>query len=201
MLIDGGGAGIWVANADGTGAREVTAIGDVVDGSPSWSPDGTQIAYSRDGVIAGNSAQRIWVVNVDGTGDHMLLDESGSDPTWSPDGTQIAYSSNGDIWIVDAQGANPQQVTSSSDDEIFPSWGVGRAVEPGAEVVTVPDLLGLSMDQARAQLDAVGLTVGEVQVVTGIYVKEAVVEQDPAAGTSVDVGTTVDLVTGPGGAG
>ena len=133
--IDGGGAGIWVVNADGTGAREVTAIGDVVDGSPSWSPDGTQIVYSRDGVVAGNSAPRIWVVNVDGTDDHMVLDEWGTDPTWSPDGSQIAYSGNGDIWIVDAQGANPQQITSDPDEEILPSWGVNQAVGSAAQKI------------------------------------------------------------------
>ncbi len=89
-------------------------------------------------------------------------------------------------------------------------WGVTNvAVDlPGllpfeltAQIVVVPNVVGSSLDEARARLEAVGLTVGELQVVTGGYVNEAVVEQDPAPDTSVDADTAVDLVTGPSGQG
>jgi Tol biopolymer transport system component len=33
----------WIVNADGSGAREVSTIGD--QWGPMWSPDGTQIAF------------------------------------------------------------------------------------------------------------------------------------------------------------
>jgi hypothetical protein len=73
--------------------------------------------------------------------------------------------------------------------------------QSGEAIATVPDLIGLSFDEARAQIEAAGLRVGDVQVVTGAYVKEAVVEQDPPPGSSVDAGAAIDLVTGPSGHG
>jgi Tol biopolymer transport system component/CxxC motif-containing protein (DUF1111 family) len=53
---------------------------------PTFSPDGTQIAFSING--------NIWVMNNDGTNPNLLSFE-GTDfhPTWSPDGTTIAFSS------------------------------------------------------------------------------------------------------------
>jgi TolB protein len=118
---EGGEAGIWVVNADGSEAREVTAIGAQIDGHPSWSPDGTRIVYARESFVAGNYAPQVWVVNVDGSGDHLLL-EGAADPMWSPDGTQIVYS-DGDIWVMDADGTHRQQVTDTPEEEIVPSWG------------------------------------------------------------------------------
>ena len=73
-----------------------------VRSSPVWSPDGTRIAYSNDG---------IWVVNTDGTGQQQLT-TSGYGPVWSPDGTRIAYSNDG-IWVVNTDGTGQQQLTIS----------------------------------------------------------------------------------------
>jgi Tol biopolymer transport system component len=73
--------------------------------------------------------------------------------------------------------------------------------QSGEAIATVPDVIGLSFDEARAQIEAAGLEVGDVQVVTGGYIKEAVVEQDPPPGSSVDAGAAIDLVTGPSGDG
>ncbi len=93
-------------------------------------------------------------------------------------------SSPGSVWVID--GADLIRID---------------LVGPLTRVVPVPDLIGLSFDEARAQIEAVRLTLGDVQVVTGTYIHEAVVEQDPSPGTFVDAGTTIDLVTGPSGAG
>ena len=50
--------GVWVANADGSNAMQLTASNDR---SPSWSPDGTKIAFAsrRDG------DDEIFVMNAD----------------------------------------------------------------------------------------------------------------------------------------
>jgi pimeloyl-ACP methyl ester carboxylesterase len=62
-------------------------------GQPSWSPDGTQLAYSAPASQGGPYA--IWVVNADGTGAHTVSSPTSSDndsyPTWAPEGQRIAY--------------------------------------------------------------------------------------------------------------
>ncbi len=46
-----GETGIWVMNADGSGATQLTTeFGEELD--PAWSPDGTQIAYTVTTVTA-----------------------------------------------------------------------------------------------------------------------------------------------------
>src|SRR4051794_21070816 len=86
---------IWVMNADGTGEHSITASLGSTDQQPTWSPDGTRIAFSRSG-IAPDRGYRIWVVNADGSNPVQLTglsNPSSGDfsPTWSPDGATIAY--------------------------------------------------------------------------------------------------------------
>ena len=42
---------VWLMRADGTGKTRVTSSGDVT-GMPSWSPDGTRIAFAKAGRLA-----------------------------------------------------------------------------------------------------------------------------------------------------
>jgi len=63
-------------------ARRVVAHG----WSPSWSPDGTQIAYSQGALCA--SAVAVLDLR---TGKTEVLTTPGKDPVWSPDGRYIAF--------------------------------------------------------------------------------------------------------------
>ena len=108
---------VWVMNSDGTGKRKVAAnAGD--DASPSWSPNGTKIAFSK------NSAD-IWVVNADGTGQKRLTftpDRQERDPAYSPDGTKIAYtvspvSGGTQVYVMGANGAGQRNLTPEEDVE------------------------------------------------------------------------------------
>ena len=91
---------------------------------PRFSPDGTRIAYAEN--VGGNGFD-ILTIGADGsnptrvtTGPYWEFE-----PTWSPDGKQIAYSesSSEDIFVVNADGSSPRDVTNSarSDDE-EPFW-------------------------------------------------------------------------------
>lgn len=93
---------------------------------PSWSPDGSKIAF-----YGGN---QIWVMNADGSGQHGLINVAGHHvhPTWSPYGDRIAFSSDiynpgpypNHIYLVNTYGSNPPvSITDSNvlSDE-WPDW-------------------------------------------------------------------------------
>ena len=89
---------IWVMNGDGS--RQTRLI-EAVDGyevaSPVWSPDGTQIAYTRvkspDRFGAFADDQDIWLASADGNDQRPLVAGTGWQwiPHWSPDGAWIVY--------------------------------------------------------------------------------------------------------------
>ena len=71
--------------------------GDFVVGQPAWSPDGTQIAYSRRPTPRADdsSLSDIYVARADGSGTpRKLYENEGSDtgPVWSADGGTILFS-------------------------------------------------------------------------------------------------------------
>lgn len=89
---------------------------------------------------SGGTTSAICVINPDGTGRARILDGNGTQPVWSPDGTKIAFVSSrtsttvslgesaSDIWVMNADGSNPVQLTHSSSDS-RPAWGAdGRIV-------------------------------------------------------------------------
>jgi Tol biopolymer transport system component len=86
------------------------------DFNPSWSPEGTKIAFTSD--RDGN--QEIYVMNADGTEQTNLTNDPGSDnyPDWSPDGSKIAFTSRRDgieeIYVMNTDGAGPTRLTDAS---------------------------------------------------------------------------------------
>src|SRR5882762_4456573 len=82
--------GICVIYPDGSRRRQLTR--DLfIDSYPSWSPDGSSIAFT------GNLGRTVIdVINADGSARRRLPPRSGDEalPVWSPDGRAIAFDNN-----------------------------------------------------------------------------------------------------------
>ncbi len=63
---------------------ELTRDPKYSDTFPQWSPDGSEIAFSRGGEGAGEGAQSLWIMRADGTHPRRLGDFSGQ-MVWLPD--------------------------------------------------------------------------------------------------------------------
>ena len=145
-LPEGKGANdVYVANADGTGIREIpmpkftqwlaptkTPSGVAEQnyphyGPPQWSPDGEELAM---GVWAGSGRHFLVVRSIQDDADQSLLPVLGIDLSfvaWSPDGSAIAYLTNDEkeihIWQPDLPvkaGENPRLLYyNDAWDDVF----------------------------------------------------------------------------------
>jgi tol-pal system beta propeller repeat protein TolB len=114
------GDGLWKMRPDGSGVRRVTNKDDI---DPSWSPDGSMIAFasSRAG------ARQLFVMNADGSNIRQVTDlnNMGGRNTWSPDGTKLAFYRGpfGDrnIYVINIDGTGLVKLTDGGDN-LAPSW-------------------------------------------------------------------------------
>jgi len=106
---------------------------------PSWSPDGSKIAfmfaplggyisYSGGGLhIKGN--WEIYIMDANGGNLHNLTNHPAADISfsWSPNGKKIAFVSfrdgNGEVYVMNADGSNQHNLTNRPDIQAFlPYW-------------------------------------------------------------------------------
>jgi TolB protein len=115
---------LQVADADGFGPQTILGSGEPII-SPSWSPDGTRLAYvsfeRRKPVVYVQSlttGKRSAVANFSG---------SNSAPAWSPDGRRLAVVLSKDggsqMFVISAEGnGQAQRLSTSAGIDTEPNW-------------------------------------------------------------------------------
>lgn len=108
-----------------TGERvQLTEFGEA-DTDPSWSPDGTRIAFvSRRGPYPGGwNPWGLWVMNADGSDLHVVVPGDSfyvtSYPRWSPDGTRLAVDGSGTFRVFSLDG----HTVAGPFAGLYPTWG------------------------------------------------------------------------------
>jgi hypothetical protein len=119
---------LYTINSDGSG---FTKVFDNLSGisSPSWSPDGSQIAFFA--TARENNHFDIFLINADGSGLVNLTktgDVEEMYPAWSPDSLQLAFMSSSisgpgsELMVMDRDGTNRVQLTENGAWQSSPSW-------------------------------------------------------------------------------
>lgn len=143
---------VYVMNADGTGQASITPDSPTGcssncyqghDDAPTWSPDGTKIAYVHGygpptNPFAGGGLPNIWTMDPNGgnkTNVSNDSDTSSSQPAWSPDGSKITYvgavDTNRDIYVMNADGSAQTSIDTNPKHDINPDWQVDTVAPKG----------------------------------------------------------------------
>jgi hypothetical protein len=139
------GTSIFVQSAKGF--QRVTTGGIAVDANPRWSPDGTRLAFDRDG-------SSIYVVT---PGDAPRRLTTGYQPDWSPDGSRIVFARS-DIFTMDSSGGSVRRL-AGGENAASPRWspdGSRIAFVRDGHIYTVPAAGGearLYSTKARGVVD------------------------------------------------
>ena len=114
---------IWQMDYDGQGQHQLTHLGQI-SLSPHISPSNDRVAFS-------SLSKYGWTIRMYS----LLLNRlvgfttpggTTLSPAWSSDGAHMAFSSDktgdSEIWVTDANGGSPHQITIFKGPDVSPSW-------------------------------------------------------------------------------
>lgn len=81
---------LFVMQADGSGARNLTQTRDAHEIYPQVSPDGQKVAFVSDRGSGRDTVRSLYVMNADGS-ERQLVSDYARQPFWAPDSQVIGY--------------------------------------------------------------------------------------------------------------
>lgn len=145
---------------------------------PTWSPNGRTLLYVRAreqsralepaevfGVFTGAD---VWQLDLTSGRTQKLIDDA-YNPVFSPDGKRIAYDASYGgprrIWIADAAGRNPRQVTTDASEavvHILPRWSTDGRL-----------LAFQNIEKTKLDIRVVDVASGNINKITDDLVRDA----------------------------
>jgi Tol biopolymer transport system component/imidazolonepropionase-like amidohydrolase len=158
----GGTFHIWTMKPDGSQMKQLT-FGHGDDREPSFSPDGSMIAFASDRAFKGS--YDIWTVEVrSGVLKQRTMAEADEyEPAWSPDGREIAFVSGAGavgraIESVNAKGERHTVASLEGDGRLeAPSWS------PDGKTLAYVRFFGSGTFMNSARLTLKGAPVAALQ--------------------------------------
>lgn len=123
---------LFAVDRNGLNVKQITTMTGVED-VPSWSPDGSRIAFVH---YPDQGRADIWTMRPDGTDLVKLTGDMANGvnpgmPAWSPDGSRIAFVESvsgaqgtlAKIWTMRADGTDKREITSTvTGFDASPTW-------------------------------------------------------------------------------
>ena len=119
-----GDADLYVIGADG-GTTANILRDPIRDVTPSWSPDGRTIAFSR---VPTPGRRDLFLLDV-ASGALTPLSEHAADegnPVWAPNGEEILYYRGGsgryELWTINRNGSGAERIVDMPGESIDANW-------------------------------------------------------------------------------
>jgi len=188
---------IWMMNADGSEQRLVLQADGVWNTTPSWSPNGKQLAFVQVQTDTGKG--RIMVADGQGKGARLVWSAASSVVylVWTPDGKHLVFSTPTAITRIETVGGTAREVYTAQEGwdltaggiSVTPDgkrliFGAGQRVDLGIHY----DLYSIPMPQDQekpAQSSATRLTTNSGIMPSVSPSGTAVVFRNPRRGSGI----------------
>ena len=163
---------LMVADSDGHNPQQILQTTNLPVLSPSWSPNGRDLAYVS--FADGRSGANVWIQNIESGNRRPVarFDGNASAPAWSPDGRALALTvssaGNTDIYILQVASLEIRRITKSLAIDTEPAWA-----PDGSHLVFTSDRSG------RPHIYRVNTDGGQIRRLTMEGKENAAASYDP----------------------